>query len=104
MHAECKRPSKAAENGAVRKHDQISTTDEPDRASLYFNDDGNKVTDVEYVGSRAPDTDPDDRKADAVVRGRALAENKQTELVIKNEDGKIAGKDSHGKDPRRSKG
>ena len=44
------------------------------------------------------------RKADAVARGRELAKNKETELVIKNEDGKIAGKDSYGKDPRKSKG
>lgn len=45
-----------------------------------------------------------DRKSDAVKRGRELAQNKQTELVIKNEDGRIAGKDSHGTDSRRSKG
>lgn len=45
-----------------------------------------------------------DRKADAVSRARELAENKQTELVIKNGDGRIAQKDSHGNDPRRSKG
>lgn len=41
-----------------------------------------------------------DRKADALSRGRELAENKKTELVIKNADGKIAQKDSHGNDPR----
>ncbi len=45
-----------------------------------------------------------DRKADAVQRGRELAENKRTELVIKNERGQIAGKDSHGRDPRKIKG
>ena len=45
-----------------------------------------------------------DRKTDAVVRGRQLAENKQTELVIKNEKGQIVAKDSHGNDPRRIKG
>ncbi len=45
-----------------------------------------------------------DRKSDAVARGRELAENKKTELVIKNEDGRIAQKDSHGSDPRRTKG
>jgi hypothetical protein len=45
-----------------------------------------------------------DRKSDAVTRGRELATNKQTELVIKNEDGKIAQKNSYGNDPRRSKG
>ncbi len=41
-----------------------------------------------------------DRKADAIARARELAENKKTELVIKNEDGRIAQKDSYGNDPR----
>ncbi len=45
-----------------------------------------------------------DRKSDAVSRARALAENKKTELVIKSADGRIAQKDSHGNDPRGSKG
>jgi len=44
------------------------------------------------------------KKTDAVRRARQLAENKQTELVIKNERGRIDGKDSHGNDPRRIKG
>ena len=41
-----------------------------------------------------------DKKADAVTRARELAENKKTELVIKNAGGKIAQKDNHGNDPR----
>ena len=45
-----------------------------------------------------------DRKSEAVSRGRELAQNKQTELVIKGPDGRIAGKDSHGADPRNIKG
>jgi hypothetical protein len=45
-----------------------------------------------------------DRKSDAIARGRALAGNKRTELVIKDERGRIVGKDSHGSDPRRIKG
>ena len=45
-----------------------------------------------------------DRKSDAVKRGRELADTKQTELVIKDERGRIVGKDSHGNDPRRIKG
>jgi len=45
-----------------------------------------------------------DRKSEAVSRGRELAQNKQTELVIKGADGRIAGKDSHGADPRNIKG
>jgi hypothetical protein len=44
------------------------------------------------------------RKSDAVIRARELAENKQTELVIKNESGRIERKDSHGNDPRNIKG
>ena len=56
---------------------------------------------------RQPRRSPDSlhaRKSDAVVRGRELAENKRTELVIKNEKGRIVEKDSHGNDPRRIKG
>lgn len=45
-----------------------------------------------------------DRKADAVARGRELAGNKGTELVIKGESGRAIAKDSHGNDPRRIKG
>ena len=45
-----------------------------------------------------------DKKSEAVARGRELAANKGTELVIKDERGKIVGKDSHGNDPRRIKG
>lgn len=44
------------------------------------------------------------RKADATKRARELASNKATELVIKDDNGRIAGKDSHGSDPRRIKG
>lgn len=45
-----------------------------------------------------------DRKSDAVARAKQLAANKQTELLIKGEDGKIAAKHSYGNDPRGSKG
>jgi len=45
-----------------------------------------------------------DRKSDAVKRARELAGNKATELVIKDESGRISGKDSRGNDPRRIKG
>ena len=45
-----------------------------------------------------------DRKSDAVRRGRELAANKEAELVIKDERGRIAGKDSRGNDPWRIKG
>jgi len=44
------------------------------------------------------------RKSDAVKRARELAGNKASELVIKDENGRISGKDSHGNDPRRIKG
>jgi hypothetical protein len=61
-NADKHRPAQTPEQGASRKHDQVGVTDEKDEAShdKYFNDDGNKVTDVEFVGSRTPDTDPDD--------------------------------------------
>ena len=45
-----------------------------------------------------------DRKTDAIKRGRELAANKNAELVIKNEAGRIMAKDSHGNDPRSIKG
>ena len=45
-----------------------------------------------------------DRKSDAITRARELAENKKAELVIKDQSGRMVGKDSHGKDPRRIKG
>ena len=45
-----------------------------------------------------------ERKSDALRRGRQLAESKRSELVIKNEAGRIVGKDSHGNDPRRIPG
>lgn len=44
------------------------------------------------------------RKSEAVATARSVATNKGAELVIKNEQGRIAQKDSHGKDPRRIKG
>ncbi len=41
-----------------------------------------------------------DRQSDAIKRARELAKNKETELVIKGEDGRIRQKDSQGNDPR----
>lgn len=43
-------------------------------------------------------------KADAVAAGRAHAQRQRAELVIKGKDGRIQSKDSHGHDPRASKG
>ena len=45
-----------------------------------------------------------DRKVDAEKRARELSKKQKTELVIHTKDGKIARKDSHGGDSRRSKG
>lgn len=45
-----------------------------------------------------------DLKQDAVDVGRGISRNQQTELVIHNKDGRIGQKDSHGHDPRSSKG
>jgi hypothetical protein len=39
------------------------------------------------------------RKSDAERRGKELAKSKQTELVVKNEKGRIERKDSFGNDP-----
>ena len=58
---------------------------------------------VQTAGTKRADS-VHENKAPAVKRGRELAENKKTELVIKNEKGKIVAKDSHGKDPRNIKG
>lgn len=45
-----------------------------------------------------------DTKQDAVDKGRQVSRNKGTEFVIHNKDGKIAQKDSHGNDPRKTPG
>lgn len=45
-----------------------------------------------------------ERKADAVDRARAQAKREGAELVVKNQKGQIGSKDSHGRDPKRSKG
>lgn len=45
-----------------------------------------------------------DTKKEAENRGRSISRNQRTELVIHNKDGKISRKDSHGNDPRSSKG
>ena len=44
------------------------------------------------------------RKSHALARGREFAGSKQTELTIKDERGRIVGKDSRGNGPRRIKG
>jgi hypothetical protein len=43
-------------------------------------------------------------KREAVSRARELSRKHRTELVIHNRDGRIARKDSHGHDPRSSRG
>jgi hypothetical protein len=43
-------------------------------------------------------------KKEAERIGREAARNENSELIIKGEDGKIQSKDSHGHNPRRSKG
>ena len=45
-----------------------------------------------------------DSKSEAVRIARSVAGNKGVELVIKNERGRIAGKDSRGRDPRNIRG
>ena len=43
-------------------------------------------------------------KSEAVRIARSVAKNKGTELVIKNERGRVTAKDSRGNDPRRIRG
>lgn len=43
-------------------------------------------------------TETFDRKSDAVDRGREIARNQGTELLIHGRDGQIQSKDSHGRD------
>ena len=45
-----------------------------------------------------------DKKQDAVDRGRKVSQNQGSELIIHNKDGRISQSDSHGKDPKSSKG
>lgn len=45
-----------------------------------------------------------DRKTEAVDRGRQIAINQGTELLIHGKDGQIQSKDSHGHDPFPPKG
>lgn len=45
-----------------------------------------------------------DRKSDAVQRGREIAKNQGTELVVHGGNGRIQSKDSHGHDPFPPKG
>lgn len=43
-------------------------------------------------------------KKEAVDIGREYAKQEHSELIIKGENGKIQSKDSHGHDPKKSKG
>jgi len=43
-------------------------------------------------------------KQDAIDAGRRISQNQETEFVVHNKDGKIAGKDTHGNDPCPPKG
>ena len=45
-----------------------------------------------------------ERKSDAVESGRELAKSLQVEFIVKNQDGRIAEKDSYGNDPRNISG
>ena len=44
------------------------------------------------------------RKSEAISIARSVATNKGAELVIKDESGRVVGKDSHGRDPRQIRG
>lgn len=59
--------------------------------------------DVERNGSDRASVHTD-TKAEAVNRAREISRNQGTELIIHRENGTIERRDSHGNDPRRSKG
>mgnify|MGYP001574467257 CR=1 FL=1 len=57
------------------------------------------------LGARAQRaTETFDTKAEAIRRGREIAQNQGTELVIHGRDGQIQSKDSHGRDTFPPKG
>ncbi|MBS1914077.1 MAG: DUF2188 domain-containing protein [Bacteroidetes bacterium] len=45
-----------------------------------------------------------DTKQEVIDRTREISRNQGTELIIHNKDGRISGSDSHGNDPRSSRG
>lgn len=45
-----------------------------------------------------------DNKVNAVDAARQISQNQKTELIIQRRDGQIRQKDSHGNDPKRTKG
>ncbi|MFZ2975396.1 MAG: DUF2188 domain-containing protein [Candidatus Moraniibacteriota bacterium] len=45
-----------------------------------------------------------DTKAEAVARGKEIAQNQHLELLVQNRDGVIGWRNSYGNDPRKSKG
>jgi hypothetical protein len=56
------------------------------------------------VGTNAEPSNSFDTKAEAVAKGREMADELGYEHVIKNKDGTIGDKDSHGNDPYPPKG
>ena len=54
---------------------------------------------VKVEGDSSPRT-THDRRSDAVDSGRALAKSLRVEFIVKNQDGRIAEKDSYGNDSR----
>ncbi|MBL8564322.1 MAG: DUF2188 domain-containing protein [Hyphomicrobiaceae bacterium] len=53
-------------------------------------------------GSRASSTH--DTQREAIDRGRQVAQNQGTELLVHGRDGRIRARDSHGKDPNPPRG
>ncbi|MFL6204514.1 MAG: DUF2188 domain-containing protein [Acidimicrobiales bacterium] len=45
-----------------------------------------------------------DRQQDAEARARSQAKRERAEVVVKGADGKVQRRDSHGSDPRRTRG
>jgi uncharacterized protein YdaT len=45
-----------------------------------------------------------DTKQEAIDQGRKISQNQESEFIIHNQDGRISQSDSHGNDPKTSKG
>jgi uncharacterized protein YdaT len=58
---------------------------------------------VRSEGSRHPSS-VHDTQAEAIARGRAIAQREGSELIVHGRDGRIRVRDSHGRDPHPPRG
>jgi hypothetical protein len=71
-------------------------TEEPNMADVHVVPSGDRWA-LEVDGQ---ERDTFSTQNEAITRGRALAEDEGSELVVHGEDGAVRQKDSHGNDPR----